>query len=389
MKREVETHGRDARSEKRQTRRRWVMRGVLIAALLGAAGFLLAASGIIPITASSRHWAITRWFLNFSKERSVATHSIGIKVPPLNDEWRILKGAGHFETGCRPCHGSPDVPQPRIAFAMTPNPPPLSTHGQDFEPAELFYIVKHGIKFTGMPAWPSQNRDDEVWDMVAFLRKLPELDGEQYRRLVHGTATPDDDAPLQELLPSRGTRNVVSQNCARCHGSDGNGRGNEAFPALAGQKEQYLYASMKAYLEKRRHSGIMEPIAAGLDDAAMREIARYYSALPRRASPSTNAAAIARGETIALRGIPARRVAACAQCHGPSPVESNPFYPRLAGQYAGYLELQLGLFQKRARGGTPYSHVMHYTADTLSAEERRDVALYYSSLEYQTTEDEP
>lgn len=158
------THGTVGRRERRSGMnwKRWLLRGTVLAAVLAAGGFLVAASGIVPIKASSGHWAITAWFLNFSSERSVSTHTIGMSAPPLDDPGLVLRGAGHYETACRPCHGSPVLPQPRVARGMTPPPPYLPPAIPRWEPEELFYIVKHGIKFTGMPAWPAQERDDEV-----------------------------------------------------------------------------------------------------------------------------------------------------------------------------------------------------------------------------------
>jgi hypothetical protein len=65
---------------------------------------------------------------------------------------------------------------------MTPHLPYLPPVIPARQPDELFYIVKHGIKFTGMPAWPAQQRDDERWAMVAFLRRLPDLAHASTRR---------------------------------------------------------------------------------------------------------------------------------------------------------------------------------------------------------------
>jgi Cytochrome C oxidase, cbb3-type, subunit III len=91
---------------------------------------------------------------------------------------------------------------------MTPPPPYLPPRIPKWEPNELFYIVKHGIKFTGMPAWPALDRDDEVWAMVAFLRQFPKLDADEYRRLAQGEAAPSGAvALLSDLLgPERVTR---------------------------------------------------------------------------------------------------------------------------------------------------------------------------------------
>ena len=253
----------------------WKIAGLLIA--VAVAGFLVIVSGIMPITASSGHWPITAWFLHFSMQRSVGTHSLGIDVPPLDDPDLILKGAGHYETGCRSCHGSPGIKQPRIAQQMTPSPPYLPPRISEWDPEELFYLVKHGVKFTGMPAWPSQHRDDEVWAMVAFLRKLPNLDEDAYRRLVQGepAATP----PIQSMLGPSAVPSAFVQSCVRCHGSDAVGRGSSAFPNLAGQRPEYLQNALHAYARGERHSGIMQPIAAALRPETIADIARYYAAL--------------------------------------------------------------------------------------------------------------
>jgi cytochrome c553 len=362
--------------------KRWLFRIAGLLTMLGLGGLLIAASGIIPIKASSGHWAITRWFLNFSKERSVATHTLGLEAPSLDEPWMVLKGAGHYETGCRPCHGNPALPQPRIAWKMTPSPPYLPPRISMWEPDELFYIVKHGIKFTGMPAWPAHQRDDEVWAMVAFLRKFPKLDVEEYRRLAHGEAAPSGAvAPLPDLLGAESVPRAITTSCARCHGVNGLGRGLGAFPKLAGQTPAYLDLSLQAFARGQRHSGIMQPIAAGLSQEEMRELARYYASLPEP-SPSAQQAtsAIERGKAIARRGIPSQRVPACAACHGPGVAPRNPVYPELASQYVDYLVLQLEVFKKNVRGGTAYAHIMRQVAAGLTPEQMREVALYYASL---------
>jgi cytochrome c553 len=339
--------------------------------LMALGGLVSVIAGLVPIKASSGHWAVTRWILNFSSERSIATHALGIQAPPLDKPGLILKGAGAYDLNCRGCHGSPSLMAPRVAAAMTPIPPYLPTGLAGWKDAEVFYVVKHGIKFTGMPAWPTQQRDDEVWAMVAFLRVFPDLDGEEYSRLVSSESPPGiETIPRTALL-----------NCRRCHGDEGLGRGEDAFPRLAGQSPDYLVASLQAFAGGQRHSGIMEPIAADLSPEEMRELATYYSKLPKspRASPSAEEEGIQRGREIAERGIPAQRVPSCIDCHGPGVASLNSNYPRHAGQYADYLVSQLELFKNKQRGGTPYAHLMEEVAENLNAQQMRDVAAYYAS----------
>ena len=374
---------------KRRTLRRSLL-AAGAAAALGVAGFLVAASGLVPVAASSGHWGVTEWFLRFAKKRSVATHSWGTDMGPLDEPWLVLKGAGHYETACSPCHGSPGRAAPWVARAMLPQPPDLGTRAAEWEPEELFHIVKHGLKFTGMPAWPSQHRDDEVRAMVAFLLALPALDEAAYRRLVHGDPAPAPDVTVVPVVPAEAHAAALAEaRCARCHGADGRGRGSAAFPRLAGQNRDYVLRALHAYARGERHSGIMQTVVASLTADEMRALAEHYAGLPASGAGAAgtsagagdaDAAAVTRGREIAERGIPAQGVPSCADCHGPSPTRRNPAYPSLAGQYADYLALQLELFRDRHRGGSAYAHLMDRTASRLTPEQMRDVAAYYASL---------
>jgi cytochrome c553/cytochrome c5 len=367
-------------------KRRWVIRGLLGALLLGLVGFIGVVLGVVPVKASSGHWPPTVWFLQFAKRRSVAMHARFVDVPPLSAPWLVAKGAGHYETGCRPCHGSPDLPQPRVARAMTPSPPYLPPRIAQWKPEEIFYIVKHGIKFTGMPAWPSLHRDDEVWAMVAFLREMPRLDAGGYNRLVHGTANGvGSSEPLPELAGDVAPPRAVVTSCARCHGRDGLGRDQGASPRLAGQQQRYLGAALVAYGRDQRASGTMQAVAAALSAQEIAELAAYYAGLPagtRGSGPAaSNSGDAGRGQEIVSRGIPVQGVPACRHCHGPGARPRNPAYPGLASQFESYLALQLELFKSGRRGGSSYASIMSRIAGRLRPEQMRDVAAYYASLD--------
>jgi len=358
----------------------WLTAGTMAlgAILIAAVGVL---SGAVPIKASSGHWRITAAFLDFAKTRSVSTHSWGTEAPPLDDEALVVRGAGQYDTACLPCHGGPGRSVPPVMAAMTPPPPVLRDRLTRWTPEELFSIVKHGIKFTGMPAWPMQQRDDEVWAMVAFLRRMPQLDAAAYRSLAFGDAGNATDAP--QTVPVTGSHPpplAVRNVCWRCHGLDGTGREPGAFPSLAGQHAEYLYASLRAFTDRSRFSGIMSGIAANLDDDAMRATAAYYAGLaPRGIQGPGDPSEIDRGAAIASRGVPARDIPACVECHGPTARPKNPRYPRLAGQHVGYLAQQLRLLQERRRGGSANVTLMHVFVDRLRPDDIRAVTLYYGS----------
>ena len=196
-----------------------------------------------------------------------------------------------------------------------------------------------------------------------------------------GEGEQSSSAPVEDMLAPQNAPAAVEQSCARCHGYDGNGRGQGAFPKLAGQRVEYLFESLKAYSKGDRHSGIMAPIATGLDEAALRELAEYYSKQSRTSfEEALDSERIERGKLIARNGIPSQNVAACAACHGPTPTRRNDVFPLLHGQPPDYLVRQLELFSQKHRGGTDYHRLMHYTAVGLNPEQRRDVAHYYASL---------
>lgn len=355
---------------------------IAVAVIAGLGGFAFAWAGFAPIAASSGHWAVTSWFLHFSMRQAVKTQSMDVTIPKdmdLSDPALVLRGAGHFESGCAPCHGTPETRPSVILREMTPEPPHLPPKIPSWDPEHLFWIVRNGVKFTAMPAWPALHRDDEVWAMVAFLRRLPDLTEADYRKLANGDAGTGTrlrsiDDPIGEVL---------RESCARCHGGDGLGRGVGAFPKLAGQTEAYLLASLRAYAAGERLSGFMEPVAAMLSDDMLQRLATHYASLPAGAAEAagTEADADGLGAVIARHGLPERGVPACVQCHGPKQAPRADLYPRLAGQYADYLVLQLEAFRKGARGGTPYAHIMRGVAERLTPEQVRAVAAYYAALE--------
>jgi cytochrome c553 len=353
----------------------WVTVGAA-AGVATAAGLLLMISGIVPIKASSGHWAITAFILDFAKVRSVTTHSWAITPPPLEDDLLIARGAAHYENGCLPCHGGPGRDIPPVMAAMLPTPPALQQGLKRWRPEELFSIVKHGIKLTGMPAWPAQQRDDEVWAVVAFLLRLPNLDASSYQRLAYRAA----GGPVSSAIdaPPR----PVRERCWQCHGVDGTGRDPGAFPSLAGQRAAYLENSLRAFRGGRRFSGVMGDIAARLTDGEMRELAIYYERLPARNPDPTavDASAVERGRALAATGVPDRDIPACVECHGPTAVPKNPSYPKLSGQHVRYLTSQLALLKARQRGGSPNVNLMHVFVDRLGQHEIEDVARYYSAL---------
>jgi cytochrome c553 len=315
---------------------------------------LLALSGVLGVGASSRPFALTEWFFHTAVRQSVTLRSLDMAVPPLEDDAMVRRAAGHYDLVCATCHGSPAGPRDAFARHLVPRPPGLVEQmGHWRPPARIFWTVKHGIARSAMPAWPDQLRDDEVWDMVAFLDRLPELDAADYDRLA-----------------GRG-----EGACARCHGPDGTG-GSSGLPRLDIQSPAYLAAALSAYRDGERTSGTMRTVAHGLDDAAIAELAARYG---RRTAAVGAGTGGARGAEIALRGIPDRKIPACEECHGAA---ARPDWPRLAGQDRAYIARQLRLFVTlgASRGG-PHAEIMAEAAHGLDEADIDAVADWYGAAD--------
>lgn len=336
--------------------------GLLLAGILGA--FLLAWSGLIGVGASTGHWKATDWFLHWVMRSSVRTAAFGTKVPAFT-EGMLPLAAGHFEAGCAICHGSPAMARPKSISRMLPAPPDLKDRIATWTDAELFQIVQHGIRFTGMPAWPVADREDEAWAMVAFLRRYPDLDAERYRDLAGYAATQSTSADR------------VLEACDGCHMPERLGA-ESLIPNLAGQSERYLEQALAAYAHGTRPSGTMAVAIQGLSEANQQTLARHFAKLPPVTLQSTVKSPLVRsGELIALKGDAGRRIPACLSCHDKA--DANPAYPRLSGQTEAYLANQLRLFVGKTRGGGPFRTLMTQAAANLQDEDIAVLAAYFAA----------
>jgi mono/diheme cytochrome c family protein len=152
--------------------------------LLAAAAAVGIYAGLYNIAADVPHTQPVYWLFETVRERSVAARVQDIVVPKdLDDANRILKGAGQYAEMCSGCHLAPGMERTEISRGLYPRAPELR-HKTDLTPTEQFWIVKHGVKMTGMPAWGVTHDDELLWDVVAFVRKLPELTPEQYETMV-------------------------------------------------------------------------------------------------------------------------------------------------------------------------------------------------------------
>ena len=193
-----------------------------ISLLAIAALAVYAWSGAYGIGADEPHSRPVYALLTMARDRAVRAAAKQVVVPAdLASEARIKQGAGNYDAMCATCHLSPGRSASEMSRGLYPAPPPFARVKVD--PAQAFWVVKHGIKASGMPAWGKSMGDEYIWNMVAFLGAMPDLDAPRYQALVAASGGHSHDGAEADEHGDAG------------HGHGGDG--NQAAAALDGIPE--------------------------------------------------------------------------------------------------------------------------------------------------------
>lgn len=169
---------------------------VVVIVLAVLAGAFYVYSGTYNVAATSKDSAPMRWLLVTTREQSIERRAEAV-IPPaesvLNNPQNLRVGFEHYNEMCVVCHGAPGIDAGEARAGLNPKPPLLAKVAKDISTQELFWVIKHGIKMTGMPAWGPTHADDKIWAMVAFVKTLPELSPEQYKAMQQQAATSEHD----------------------------------------------------------------------------------------------------------------------------------------------------------------------------------------------------
>jgi hypothetical protein len=143
-------------------------------------------SGVYNMAAVKPHRVPVVWLIEQARNRSIAVHSKDIPASLLMDNPKVIaEGLECYHSMCRWCHGAPGFNRSEFALGLYPSPPPLGSGDvQGRRESELFWIVKNGLKMTGMPAFGPTHTDEQLWGTVALLRRLPKLPAKEYKNLV-------------------------------------------------------------------------------------------------------------------------------------------------------------------------------------------------------------
>jgi mono/diheme cytochrome c family protein len=256
--------------------------------------------GLYDVSASDQHTAPVYHLLETALRRSVKLRTTGVTPPDLDDTGRVVNGFKLFQKHCVQCHGAPGIAPEPFAMGLRPQPASLVDAAGEWPAAGVHWIVREGIKMSGMPAWKYRLTDEQVWDVVAFMKILPRLTPSDYKnwnrqyppaapeRPVGGAAPlPGDDVRLGDA--GAGKMAIQQYLCATCHVIPGVvGANRHVGPPLTGMANRKFIggvvpntpANMLRWL---RDPTQIDPLTAmpdlGITDRDARDIAAFLYTL--------------------------------------------------------------------------------------------------------------
>ena len=180
-------------------------------------------------------------------------------------------------------------------------------------------------------------------------------------------------AQADEAAQAR-ARKIIGGSCFLCHGTDGESA-SEVFPRLAGQHWEYIAKQLENFKSGKRKSTAMADMVAKLTPDEMEALGRFFEKQKVEMEPVKDVDLAGMGKYIYLHGNKFSGLAACASCHG-ADAKGTSSLPRLAGQYANYIETQLKQFHQRER--TNDNAIMHAIVSKMTPLEMAAVAEYLS-----------
>lgn len=170
--------------------------GIIVGAVgLVVGGYIFATSGKISVAATEHGslYAMVDTFLNKVSDKSVEKHASAKSNPFGHDPAASRAGMSHYKENCLSCHGARDVKASEFAKGLNPGPPMLDMKDvQEMTDGQLFWVVSNGIRSTGMPAFSPTHTEEEIWQIVSFVRQLPKLTPEEIAQLKAGREEPEE-----------------------------------------------------------------------------------------------------------------------------------------------------------------------------------------------------
>lgn len=221
-----------------------------IIGVLGAVFFVY--SGIYNVSALGQHTQPMYALIDDSLRASIRLRASALEPPPdTKTDWRN-DGLLLYQAHCVQCHGAPGVAPDHFALGMTPKPTATMEMARSRSKQELFWVIKHGIKMSGMPAWEYRLTDQQMWNLVAFIRESRHLSVADYQRLAE-QAQPHEPAPPQSFDRAGAGNSAVAKGhaathqygCVTCHVIPGvTGATSHVGPSLEGMADRAFIAGV-------------------------------------------------------------------------------------------------------------------------------------------------
>ncbi len=149
--------------------------GIMTVILILALGVLFAYMGFVDMRADNPPSKIERTIAGHAMDANVARAAPKLTNPVTANEANLVAGAHLYRDNCAVCHGDPVHPKAPLAESLNPPAPQFMTDMADMPENQNFYILQHGIRWTGMPGWKNVLSDQQIWGLVTFLSHMNDL----------------------------------------------------------------------------------------------------------------------------------------------------------------------------------------------------------------------
>ena len=270
----------------------------LLTAVAASVAALVIYSGAYNVSATTQHWQPVYTLLSTTLRYSVQMRARQIETPMLTDPQRIVGGALLFNAKCVQCHGAPGVAPGDIGKSMQPLPGPLVDALQRWRPREIYWLTRHGIKMSGMPAWEFRLSDAQMWDVVAFVQHMPGVTPQAYAQAIEGSLQVGKTAASPSMAvqiisrpadAARGKQAMYQYACITCHTIPGVvGSSPNVGPPLAGLARRTQVAGRLAntpdnLVQWLRYPQTVKPLTAmpdlGVTESDARDMAAFLATL--------------------------------------------------------------------------------------------------------------
>jgi mono/diheme cytochrome c family protein/cytochrome c551/c552 len=191
------------------------------AAAAAATALVIIHGGYYNVAATEQHTAPVYWALDAGMRNAVRKRARDITAPALSDPALIQRGLLLHRDACVQCHGAPGIAPHDVGKALLPVPNNLAQTAREWSAAEIYWVIRYGLKMTGMPAWGLRFPEDDLWAIVAFVKELPRLTVGDYEALAAAAGKSPASMPREPAAgpgdPRRGVLAMQQYACTTCH----------------------------------------------------------------------------------------------------------------------------------------------------------------------------